>query len=72
MYRWAALGMPAYISDRIPFPGPALAARILDELTPDRVKIVRKATAIVEKELSGMKVFSPIQTGFALLWIVLD
>ena len=53
----AALGLPAQIFDRIPFPGPALAARVLGEVTPDRVKIVRKATAIVEKELSGMKVF---------------
>jgi len=53
----AALGLPASLFDRIPFPGPALAARVLGEVTPDRVKIVRKATAIVEKELSGMKVF---------------
>src|SRR4030043_101610 len=53
----AALGLPAVIFDRIPFPGPALAARVLGEVTPDRVKMVRKATAIVEKELSDMKVF---------------
>jgi len=53
----AALGLPASLFDRIPFPGPALAARVLGEVTPDRVKIVRKATAIVEKELSEMKVF---------------
>jgi len=53
----AALGLPAALFDRIPFPGPALAARVLGEVTPERVKIVRKATAIVEKELSGMKVF---------------
>ena len=53
----AALGLPASLFDRIPFPGPALAARVLGEVTPDRVKIVRKATAIVEKELSKMKVF---------------
>ena len=53
----AALGLPASLFDRIPFPGPALAARVLGEVTPDRVKIVRKATAIVEKELSGLKVF---------------
>jgi GMP synthase (glutamine-hydrolysing) len=53
----AALGLPASVFDRIPFPGPALAARVLGETTPERVKIVRKATAIVEKELSDMKVF---------------
>lgn len=53
----AALGLPASLFDRIPFPGPALAARVLGEVTPERVKIVRKATAVVEKELSGLKVF---------------
>jgi GMP synthase (glutamine-hydrolysing) len=53
----AALGLPASLFDRIPFPGPALAARVLGEVTPERVKIVRKATSIVEKELSGMNVF---------------
>jgi GMP synthase (glutamine-hydrolysing) len=39
----AALGLPASLFDRIPFPGPALAARVLGEVTPDRVKIVRKS-----------------------------
>jgi GMP synthase (glutamine-hydrolysing) len=53
----AALGLPPSLFDRIPFPGPALAARVLGEVTPERVRIVRKATAIVEKELSGLKVF---------------
>jgi GMP synthase (glutamine-hydrolysing) len=53
----AALDLPASLFERIPFPGPALAARILGEVTSERVRIVRKATAIVEKELSGLKVF---------------
>jgi len=53
----AALGLPASLFDRIPFPGPALAARVLGEVTPERVSLVRKATAIVEKELSKFKVF---------------
>jgi GMP synthase (glutamine-hydrolysing) len=53
----SALGLPASIFERIPFPGPALAARVLGEVTPQRVRVVRKATAIVEKELAGLDVF---------------
>jgi len=46
-----ALGLPKAIYDRPPFPGPALAARVIGEVTPDRVAIVRTATRIVEESL---------------------
>ncbi|MCX7817313.1 MAG: asparagine synthase-related protein [Syntrophales bacterium] len=52
-----ALGLPPDIFERIPFPGPALAARIIGEVTPERVEIVRKATAIVESILRETKAF---------------
>ncbi len=52
-----ALGLPKIIYERMPFPGPGLATRVVGEVTPQRVKIVRKATAIVEKELSKLKPF---------------
>ncbi len=52
-----ALGLPEEICNRPPFPGPALAARIIGEVTPERVEIVRKATRIVEEELSGTGAF---------------
>lgn len=52
-----ALGLPREIWNRPPFPGPALAARIIGEVTPERVAIVRKATAIVEKELKNTRAF---------------
>ncbi len=45
------LELPAEIINRIPFPGPALAARIVGEVTPQRLTTVRAATAIVEEEL---------------------
>lgn len=51
------LGLPEEIWGRPPFPGPALAARIIGEVTPERVEIVRKATKIVEEELSGARPF---------------
>ncbi len=46
-----ALGLPVEIYNRPPFPGPALAARVIGEVTPERVKIVRDATTVVEEEL---------------------
>ncbi len=52
-----ALGLPKDVYDRPPFPGPALAARVIGEVTPDRVEIVRAATAIVEDELSDTGAF---------------
>lgn len=52
-----ALGLPMEIYKRPPFPGPALAARVIGEVTPERVDIVKKATKIVEDELKGSKAF---------------
>jgi GMP synthase (glutamine-hydrolysing) len=52
-----ALGLPSEIFDRIPFPGPALAARVIGEVTPERIGIVRKATVIVEQLLGSTKAF---------------
>ena len=52
-----ALGLPAEIFNRPPFPGPALAARVIGETTPERIELVRKATAVVEQELAGIDAF---------------
>lgn len=52
-----ALGLPSQLFDRIPFPGPALAARVLGEVTPERVETVRQATALIERALSGYGAF---------------
>lgn len=52
-----ALGLPEEIYTRPPFPGPALAARVIGKVTPKRVQIVRQATYIVEEELSDTGAF---------------
>ena len=53
----AAAGLPKEISQRMPFPGPALATRIVGDVTPAKLAVVRAATSIVEEELKGVKAF---------------
>jgi GMP synthase (glutamine-hydrolysing) len=52
-----ALGLPKSVYQRMPFPGPALAARVVGAVTPENIELVRKATAIVEEELDSVKKF---------------
>jgi len=52
-----ALGLPAEIHARPPFPGPALATRVIGEVTPERVATARAATLIVEEELLPVGAF---------------
>jgi GMP synthase (glutamine-hydrolysing) len=52
-----ALGLPDELFNRIPFPGPALAARVIGEVTPERSEVVRKANLIVERLLKGSGAF---------------
>jgi len=59
-----ALGLPLEISERMPYPGPGLAVRIVGEVTREKLEIVRKANAIVEEEI--MK-FNPWQAFAAIL-----
>ena len=52
-----ALGLPAELFERIPFPGPALSARVIGAVTPERIETVRKATVIVEQLLKATDAF---------------
>lgn len=46
-----AVGLPSSVFKRMPFPGPALSARVIGEVTPEKIETVRTATSIVEEEL---------------------
>ena len=52
-----ALGLSADVFDRIPFPGPALSARVIGEVTRERIETVRKATSVVERSLKSTGAF---------------
>ncbi|HDR89019.1 MAG TPA: ExsB family transcriptional regulator [Bacteroidetes bacterium] len=52
-----ALGLTEEYYNRIPFPGPALAARIIGEVTREKLEMVRKATSITEEMLSNSGAF---------------
>lgn len=59
------LGLPRAISERMPFPGPGLAVRIIGEVTEEKLRVIRDANAIVEEEL--VEEYHPWQTFAALL-----
>lgn len=47
-----ALDLEAVISERMPFPGPGLAVRVIGEVTPEKLQVAREACAIVEDEVA--------------------
>lgn len=51
------LGLPSDMFERIPFPGPALSARVIGEATSERIETVRKATRVVERLLKNTGAF---------------
>ncbi len=58
------LGLDAIISERMPFPGPGLAVRIVGEVTEEKVEVAREATHVVEAELEE---YDPWQAFAAVL-----
>jgi GMP synthase (glutamine-hydrolysing) len=61
------LGLPKEIVYRQPFPGPGLAVRILGEVTPRRIEILRNADSIVVEEMKQSDWYYKIWQSFAVL-----
>lgn len=66
------LGMPEEILQRQPFPGPGLAVRILGEVTPDRLAMLRECDDIVVDEIKRAGLYTKIWQSFAVLLPVMS
>jgi GMP synthase (glutamine-hydrolysing) len=63
----ADLGIDPELLHRQPFPGPGLAVRILGEVTPERLELLRGADEIVFEEISAAALYESIWQSFAVL-----
>jgi GMP synthase (glutamine-hydrolysing) len=61
------LGLPEHIVWRHPFPGPGLAVRVIGEITPERLNILREADEIVLEELIAADLYRRTAQVFAVL-----
>jgi GMP synthase (glutamine-hydrolysing) len=61
------LGLPEELVGRHPFPGPGLAIRVLGEVTPERLDLLRRVDAIYLQEIRAAGLYDAIWQAFAVL-----
>jgi GMP synthase (glutamine-hydrolysing) len=60
------LGLPEVLVGRHPFPGPGLAIRVMGEVTPERLAVLRRADAILIEEIRRAGLYDSIWQAFAV------
>ncbi len=61
------LGLPERVIMRHPFPGPGLAIRLIGEVTPANLEILREADAVVQEEIEASGWYEHVWQSFAVL-----
>jgi GMP synthase (glutamine-hydrolysing) len=61
------LGVPEAIVSRQPFPGPGLAVRVVGEVTPERLRRLREADAVVSEEIRRAGLYERLWQSLAVL-----
>jgi GMP synthase (glutamine-hydrolysing) len=59
------LNVPDELLNRHPFPGPGLAVRIIGEITPEKIRISKRASKIVEDELVNANLYDSVWQAYA-------
>jgi GMP synthase (glutamine-hydrolysing) len=60
------LGLPDVVIGRHPFPGPGLAIRVIADVTPERLAVLRRADAIVVEEIRRAGLYDELWQAFAV------
>jgi GMP synthase (glutamine-hydrolysing) len=63
----ATLGLPKELRDRHPFPGPGLAIRVLGEVTPERLEVLRRVDDVFVRSLREFGLYQEIWQALAVL-----
>jgi GMP synthase (glutamine-hydrolysing) len=63
----AELGLPNTVIYRQPFPGPGLSIRIIGEVTPQRLNLLREVDRRVIEEIKNANLYEQIWQSFAIL-----
>jgi GMP synthase (glutamine-hydrolysing) len=61
------LGLDREFIIQHPFPGPGLAVRIVGEVTPERIKVIRDADEIILEEVKRARLYQKLWQAFAVL-----